>query len=154
MICFSFLFLFLFFFRWGREKYSKGREVGGEGEGSGGDGEGSGGKGEGSGDWGPPCPPPQTYTLCGPREGLLTQSILTHWIIIGRRHCAESRLCVRLFSCHLTEGIVRNRGFVCIYFLVTLHCLADLKDDYFRVMRENDYLRPKLIMTNKMKKSR
>ena len=48
------------FFRWGREKYSKGREVGGEGEGSGGgEGEGSGGKGEGGGGWRPPCPPPQ-----------------------------------------------------------------------------------------------
>ena len=48
----------LFFFRWGREKYSKGREVGDEGEGSGGEGEGRGGKGGGKRGLGTPCPPP------------------------------------------------------------------------------------------------
>ena len=44
----------VFFFRFGREKYSKGREVGGEGEGSG-------GKGGGKRGLGTPLPTPTIY---------------------------------------------------------------------------------------------
>ena len=44
------------FFRWGREKYSKGREVGDEGEGSG-------GRGGGKRGLGTTCPPPQSYAI-------------------------------------------------------------------------------------------